>query len=217
MTTSARRLSAQSFSVSRGQPRLFCWPAGPVRIPSIHRPFAFMVEPVSVTSTMASQRPSTTLASVAPLGGAEIKNVRHGNPLSVSRFFVDLVRVEQRVRVLHPFPVFPSDIKTAAVAGVAGGQAVLLHLDDDRVGVTVGQYFHDLLGVAGLLTLHPVLVASAAEKPGLAVLQSQIKGLFIHEGYHKNFTVLVVLDNRRDQPPHFVEIDLNHAVPPQYG
>ena len=91
--------------------------------------------------------------------------------------------------MFHPLAVFPFDIKTAAVAGVAGGKAVLLYFDDDRVGIAVGQYFHDLLSIAGLFTLHPVLVAGTAEKPGLAVLQSQIKGLFIHKGDHQNFTV----------------------------
>lgn len=103
--------------------------------------------------------------------------------------------------MLHPLAVFPFDIKTAAVTGVASGQAVLPDLDDDRIGITVSQYFHYLLSIAGLLTFHPVLVAGAAEEPGFAVLQSQIKGLFIHEGHHQDFTVLVVLDNGRDQPP----------------
>ncbi len=36
------------------------------RVWMILRPFALIVEPVSVMSTMASARPSTTLASVAP-------------------------------------------------------------------------------------------------------------------------------------------------------
>jgi len=35
-------------------------------VPTIFRPFARSVEPVSVTSTTASTRPSTALASVAP-------------------------------------------------------------------------------------------------------------------------------------------------------
>src|SRR6266516_1443339 len=81
---------------------------------------------------------------------------------------VNLGRVEQRVGVLHPLAILPLDIEAAPVAGVAGGRAVLLDLDHHRVGVAVGQYLPYLLGVPRLLPLHPVLVAGAAEEPGLS-------------------------------------------------
>ena len=87
------------------------------------------------------------------------------------RFFIDFVWIKERLGMFNPLAVFPFDIKTAAVAGVAGGYAVLLYLDDDRIGITVGQHFHNLLSIARLFALHPILVAGTAEEPGLAVLQ----------------------------------------------
>jgi hypothetical protein len=96
---------------------------------------------------------------------------------------------------------------------MAGGAAVLAHLDDHRVGIAVGQHLHDILGVAGLFALHPVFVAAAAEKPGLAGFQGQVHRLFVKKGHHQHFVGLIILDHRRNQTAHLIEIDFDHGSP----
>ena len=103
--------------------------------------------------------------------------------------------------MFYPLIVFPPNVEAAAIAGVAGGRPVLFDLDDNRISVTISQNLHHILSIAGLFTLHPVLVAGTAEKPGFTVLQGQIEGLFIHERYHQHFTIFIILDDGRDQPP----------------
>src|SRR6266567_9640581 len=98
-------------------------------------------------------------------------------PYGTDLLLIDLGRVEQRVGMLHPLAILPLDVEAAPVAGVAGGGAVLLDLDHYRVGVAVGQDLPYLLGVPRLLPLHPVLVAGAAEEPGLPRLQGEVQGL----------------------------------------
>src|SRR5512133_814957 len=154
---------------------------------------------------MPRRRSSATPHKSIPQINAGIAEKAH------SSFFIDLIGIEQRIGMFHPFTVFPFYIETAAVTGVAGGRAVLPDLDDNGIGITVGQYFDHVLGVARFLALHPVLVAGPAEEPGFAVFERQVEGFLVHEGHHQYFAVFMVLDNGRDQAAHLVEIDLNHA------
>ena len=113
--------------------------------------------------------------------------------------------------MLHPRAILPLDVETAAVAGVAGGGAVLLDLNDDGVGVAVGEDLDDVLGIPRLLPLHPVLVAGAAEEPGLAVADGVFEGLLIHEGDHQHFAALHILNHGRNQAAHLGKIDFDHV------
>src|SRR5210317_1077651 len=111
-------------------------------------------------------------------------------------FLVNLVRIEERVRVFHPLVVFPANVETTAISCMAGCRSVLLDLDDHGVGITISQYLDDVLSVARLFSFHPVLLAGAAVEPGLAIAQSVVESFFVHEGDHENFTTFMVLDNR---------------------
>ena len=98
---------------------------------------------------------------------------------------------------------------------MARRRAVLLDLDDHRICIAVGKNFDDVLSVTGFLSFHPILVASAAVKPGLSVAQCVGESLFVHESNHQNFTIFMVLDDGRNQAAHFFKINLSHScVPP---
>ena len=114
--------------------------------------------------------------------------------------------------MFYPLAVLPFDIETAAISGVAGGRAVLLDLDDDGVGIAVGQHLDHVLGVTRFLALHPIFIAGTTEEPGFTVLKRQVEGFFVHEGHHQYLTILMVLNYGRDQAAHLVKIDLDHAM-----
>lgn len=125
--------------------------------------------------------------------------------------FVDFLRIKERVGMFHPLAVFPTHVKTAAVAGMARSRAILFDLDYNRVRIAVSKNFDDVLGITRFLAFHPVLVAGAAVKPGLAIAQRVGQGFLVHKSNHQYFTIFMVLNNRGNQAAHLVKINLNHS------
>src|SRR5262249_43945200 len=75
--------------------------------------------------------------------------------------------------------------------------------------VAIRRYFLDHQAVARRLALEPQLVAGAAEEGGVSGLDGLAKRLLVHEADHQDALRGVVLNNRRDQAVHFLEIQIH--------
>ena len=93
---------------------------------------------------------------------------------------------------------------------MAGGAALLLDLQQDRVRVAVNVHFADPLHVAALLALAPELAAAAAVVTGLARTHRLLVRFPVHPGQHQDLARTRVLCDGRHQPARFLKIN-NHG------
>jgi hypothetical protein len=92
-----------------------------------------------------------------------------------------------------------------------------LHFDAQQQGVavTVGVGRDDLQTVPRTFSLHPKLLARAAEEGYVAFLDRLLQGLAIHKSHHQDCAIARILDDCRDEATHFFEIEFCiHTVLP---
>ena len=110
-------------------------------------------------------------------------------------------------------------VAEAGLRAQMAGRAVLAHLDEQRVAVTVRGDGDDMLEVAARLALRPELPAGAGVKAGQALLHRQAQALLVHVSDHQHAPGLGVDDDGGDQPavvifePGHIKTNLTHAVP----
>ena len=104
--------------------------------------------------------------------------------------------------------------EAAAFARVAGG-AVLVHADQQDVGVAVHAELLDVLDVAARVALAPELLPRAAPEDRPAFGDRACHRLAVHPRHHQHVAVLGVLHDGRDQPAvverQRVDLDGVHA------
>src|SRR3990172_8471927 len=109
----------------------------------------------------------------------------------------------QKIQLSLIFPsalfsfIFPGKAseKAALLAGMACGTD-LLHLDEQRVQVTVVEDVLDALDVARGLSLLPELLARAAPEPGEPRAHGPLDRFLVHVPDHEHLAGLPVLDDR---------------------
>jgi hypothetical protein len=87
------------------------------------------------------------------------------------------------------------------------GRALLLHLDEERVLITIVQDFLDALDVSRGLTLLPELLARTAPEPGEAGFNGLANRFGVHVSHHQDLIALPILNNGRDQA-FFIEFQV---------
>ena len=111
----------------------------------------------------------------------EKENVRK----SLVTFSVDLFGVEELFAKLGERAVSVELAEEAAgMAGVAGGAADLLDLEDHSIFIAVNEDLVDDLDVAGAFALVPQLLAGTGEVDTVTGFESFVPGLFVDVGEH---------------------------------
>ena len=87
----------------------------------------------------------------------------------------------------------------AGVVTLMTGGAILLDLDEERVAVAVEGDVFDGLGVAAFLAFHPVFLAGAAPKMGLASLDGVGERGAVHPRHHHDASGFLFLNDGGDQ------------------
>ena len=117
-----------------------------------------------------------------------IGDMGHCEAAGPSMFSVDRFGIEDSI-AFHSHCVIvqlnPSE-ETALITLVASRFADLIHLEQDRVSVTVEVDGFEFLNVATLFTLAPELLSAATVVADSTSAQSFFPGLFVHPGHHQN-------------------------------
>ncbi len=90
--------------------------------------------------------------------------------------------------------------KAGAEALVTRGP-LLMHLQQDGVGIAVYKDRDHLLAMAAFFSLAPEAIATAAEVDGIAGGHGFRKGLGVHPSHHEDIPIVCILGNRWEQSP----------------
>jgi len=105
------------------------------------------------------------------------------------------------------FAVGALPVEAAAPARVAGRATVLVHFQEDRVGVAVDEHAAHVLMVAGLFAFAPQ-AAAAAPVDGAPGAQRLAQRLFVHVSEHQHLARVRILSDDRNEAASLVEVDL---------
>jgi hypothetical protein len=119
---------------------------------------------------------------------------------------INLAGVEDTVGDDAKLVPFDPTKKTALVTFVAGRSPTLPNFQEDRVGVTIDEDGFHCLGVPALFPFPPKTIPAPAIITGESSPERFLIGFSVHISQHEDIARLGVLDDRRDQAIHSIEI-----------